>query len=181
MARAAAAEDVRADRRSMSDTRDDELGTALGRGRRRLPPGGRQPPADRRGVRAGQRRLHGAICRPPRQARGGSRDHRPVLVDPGRTGQSLRRQQAPGRGGRCGRSTRRRGAPVCIFRLQNVFGKWCRPNYNSVVATFCHNIARGLPITISDPTASSSWCYVDDVVRRLLAELHGPHAARATA
>ena len=45
------------------------------------------------------------------------------------------------------------GAPVYVFRLPGVFGKWCRPNYNSVVATFCHNIARGLPITVNDPAA----------------------------
>jgi len=43
------------------------------------------------------------------------------------------------------------GVPVHVFRLPNVFGKWCRPNYNSAVATFCHNIARGLDIQINDP------------------------------
>src|SRR5690606_5005102 len=43
------------------------------------------------------------------------------------------------------------GAPVAVYRLPNVFGKWCRPNYNSAVATFCHNLARGLPIQINDP------------------------------
>lgn len=58
----------------------------------------------------------------------------------------------------------RRGAPVAVFRLPNVFGKWCRPNYNSAVATFCHNISRGLPIAISDPQAPLSLVYVDDVV-----------------
>ena len=46
--------------------------------------------------------------------------------------------------------------PVHIFRLTNVFGKWCRPNYNSAVATFCHNIARGLPIQIHDPAAEQN-------------------------
>jgi len=51
-----------------------------------------------------------------------------------------------------------------VFRLPNVFGKWCRPNYNSAVATFCHNIARGLPITINDPAAPVSLVYIDDVV-----------------
>ncbi len=61
------------------------------------------------------------------------------------------------------------GAPVQIWRLPNVFGKWCRPNYNSVVATFCHNIARGLPISISDPAAPLRLVYVDDVVSALLA------------
>jgi UDP-2-acetamido-2,6-beta-L-arabino-hexul-4-ose reductase len=57
------------------------------------------------------------------------------------------------------------GASVFIFRLPGVFGKWCRPNYNSVVATFCHNIARGLPITISDPEREVELVYIDDVVR----------------
>ncbi len=53
--------------------------------------------------------------------------------------------------------------PVAIFRLPNVFGKWCRPNYNSAVATFCHNVPRGLPITINDPAAALSLVYIDDV------------------
>jgi len=60
------------------------------------------------------------------------------------------------------------GARVQILRLPNVFGKWCRPNYNSVVATFCHNIARGLPITISDPARELELVYIDDVVRTFL-------------
>jgi UDP-2-acetamido-2,6-beta-L-arabino-hexul-4-ose reductase len=58
----------------------------------------------------------------------------------------------------------RSGARVCIFRLSNVFGKWCRPNYNSVVATFCHNKANGLPIQISDSNRELDLVYVDDVV-----------------
>ncbi|MFZ2360460.1 MAG: NAD-dependent epimerase/dehydratase family protein [Anaerolineae bacterium] len=62
----------------------------------------------------------------------------------------------------------RSGAPVAIFRLSNVFGKWCRPNYNSVVATFCHNIARDLPITISDPSREVPLVHVDDVVQAFL-------------
>ena len=48
---------------------------------------------------------------------------------------------------------RTHGVPVHVFRLPNVFGKWCRPNYNSAVATFCHHIARDLPITVNDPAA----------------------------
>lgn len=62
----------------------------------------------------------------------------------------------------------RSGAPVAIFRLSNVFGKWCRPNYNSVVATFCHNIARDLSITISDPGREVPLVHVDDVVQAFL-------------
>lgn len=63
--------------------------------------------------------------------------------------------------------------PVYIFRLTNVFGKWCRPNYNSVVATFCHNIARDLPVTINDPTAPLRLAYIDDVIDHMLSLL-GP-------
>jgi UDP-2-acetamido-2,6-beta-L-arabino-hexul-4-ose reductase len=55
-------------------------------------------------------------------------------------------------------------AQVLIYRLPNVFGKWCKPNYNSVVATFCHNIANGLPITINDPDRILDIVYVDDVI-----------------
>ncbi len=63
----------------------------------------------------------------------------------------------------------RTGAPVAIFRLPNVFGKWCRPNYNSAVATFCHNIARDLDISVSDPSRDLELVYVDDVVKAFLA------------
>jgi len=66
------------------------------------------------------------------------------------------------------------GNPSVIFRLPGVFGKWCRPNYNSVVATFCHNIARDLPIQINDATGSLRLVYVDDVVTALLAALEAP-------
>jgi UDP-2-acetamido-2,6-beta-L-arabino-hexul-4-ose reductase len=55
-----------------------------------------------------------------------------------------------------------------IFRLPNLFGKWCRPNYNSVTATFCHNIARGLPITVADPSRQLDLAYVDDVVAAMV-------------
>ena len=58
-----------------------------------------------------------------------------------------------------------------VFRLPNVFGKWCRPNYNSAVATFCHNIARGLPITIHDPSAPVNLVYIDDVLDAFMAIL----------
>ena len=72
--------------------------------------------------------------------------------------------------------SRRSGAPVYIYRLPNVFGKWCRPNYNSVVATFCYNIARGLPIQINKPAAELTLVYIDDVVDELIAAMEGaPH------
>jgi UDP-2-acetamido-2,6-beta-L-arabino-hexul-4-ose reductase len=60
------------------------------------------------------------------------------------------------------------GLKLCIFRPPNVFGKWCRPNYNSAVATFCHNIARDLPIKVNDPVAPLTLVYVDDFVDVLL-------------
>ncbi|MDO8450267.1 MAG: capsular polysaccharide biosynthesis protein CapF [Rhodoferax sp.] len=67
--------------------------------------------------------------------------------------------------------------PVHIFRLPNVFGKWCKPNYNSAVATFCHNIARGLPIQVNDPAAPVKLVYVDDVVERFVQLMDGANAA----
>ena len=63
--------------------------------------------------------------------------------------------------------------PVHVFRLPNVFGKWCKPHYNSVVATFCHNIARGLPIEVHDPAALLTLVYVDDVIARFLHLMDG--------
>lgn len=68
------------------------------------------------------------------------------------------------------------GIPVHLFRLPNVFGKWCRPNYNSVVATFCHNIARDLPIQVNDPAAPVTLVYVDDVIERFVQLMEGASA-----
>lgn len=65
------------------------------------------------------------------------------------------------------------GAPVYIYRLPNIFGKWSKPNYNSVVATFCHNIARDLAIQIHDPNTELTLCYIDDVLEELLRALNG--------
>lgn len=65
------------------------------------------------------------------------------------------------------------GAPVFVYRFPNVFGKWCRPNYNSAVATFCNNIAHGLPITVNDPNVVMNLVYIDDVVDELLRALAG--------
>jgi UDP-2-acetamido-2,6-beta-L-arabino-hexul-4-ose reductase len=61
-----------------------------------------------------------------------------------------------------------------IYRMPGVFGKWCRPNYNSVVATFCYNIARDLPISISEPARSIELVHVDDVVSRFMQHIEGP-------
>lgn len=60
------------------------------------------------------------------------------------------------------------GARVLIYRFPNLFGKWCRPNYNSAVATFCNNIANGLPITVSDPDIELELLYIDDLVDEML-------------
>ena len=65
------------------------------------------------------------------------------------------------------------GARTCIYRFPNLFGKWCRPNYNSVVATFCHNIAHDLPITIHDEATVLTLAYIDDVVDELIRALSG--------
>ena len=62
---------------------------------------------------------------------------------------------------------------VLVYRLPNVFGKWCRPNYNSAVATFCHNIAHDLDITVNDPSHMMNLVYIDDVVNELLDALEG--------
>jgi UDP-2-acetamido-2,6-beta-L-arabino-hexul-4-ose reductase len=69
------------------------------------------------------------------------------------------------------------GAPVHVIRLPNVFGKWCKPNYNSAVATFCHNIARDLPIQVNDPAAPVTLVYVDDVIERFVQLMDGADAA----
>jgi UDP-2-acetamido-2,6-beta-L-arabino-hexul-4-ose reductase len=63
------------------------------------------------------------------------------------------------------------GASAVVYRLKNLFGKWCRPNYNSVTATFCHNIANNLPIQISDPRNLVDLTYIDDVVAAFMTEL----------
>lgn len=63
---------------------------------------------------------------------------------------------------------------VVIYRLPGVFGKWCKPNYNSVVATFCHNISRGLPVHVSDSDVLLTLVYIDDVISSFLSVLQNP-------
>lgn len=65
------------------------------------------------------------------------------------------------------------GAKVLVYRFPNLFGKWCRPNYNSVVATFCNNIANGLPIQVNDRSAKLEMLYIDDLVEEMIAALMG--------
>ncbi|MCQ2390326.1 MAG: NAD-dependent epimerase/dehydratase family protein [Kiritimatiellae bacterium] len=69
------------------------------------------------------------------------------------------------------------GAAVYVYRFANVFGKWCRPNYNSAVATWCHNIAHDLPIMVRDPAATVTLIYIDDVVNALVSHLGASHTA----
>ncbi|MDE6247083.1 MAG: capsular polysaccharide biosynthesis protein CapF [Muribaculaceae bacterium] len=68
---------------------------------------------------------------------------------------------------------RETGAKVLVYRFPNLFGKWCRPNYNSAVATFCHNIANDLPIQVSDPTVELELLYIDDLVEEMMCALQG--------
>ena len=65
------------------------------------------------------------------------------------------------------------GAKVLVYRFPNLYGKWCRPNYNSAVATFCHNIAHDLPIQVNDPTVEMELLYVDDLVEEMISALKG--------
>ena len=65
------------------------------------------------------------------------------------------------------------GAKVLVYRFPNLFGKWCRPNYNSVVATFCYNYAHDLPISVSDPAVELEMLYIDDLVAEMLDALEG--------
>ncbi len=65
------------------------------------------------------------------------------------------------------------GAKVLVYRFPNLFGKWCRPNYNSAVATFCNNIANGLPIQVNDPSVELELLYIDDLVNEMLLALQG--------
>lgn len=68
---------------------------------------------------------------------------------------------------------RETGAKVLVYRFPNLFGKWCRPNYNSAVATFCHNIAHDLPIQVNDPSTELELLYIDDLVEEMIAALSG--------
>ena len=65
------------------------------------------------------------------------------------------------------------GAKVLVYRFPNLFGKWCRPNYNSAVATFCHNYAHDLPITVNDASVQLELLYIDDLVDEMVAALEG--------
>ena len=68
---------------------------------------------------------------------------------------------------------RETGAKILVYRFPNLFGKWCRPNYNSAVATFCYNMAHDLPITVSDPSVRLELLYIDDLITEMLDALEG--------
>jgi UDP-2-acetamido-2,6-beta-L-arabino-hexul-4-ose reductase len=76
------------------------------------------------------------------------------------------------------RCSREKNIEGIIYRLPGVFGKWCKPNYNSVVATFCYNIAKGLPVSVNDPARELTLVYVDDVVAAFIGEINGEQAAK---
>lgn len=65
------------------------------------------------------------------------------------------------------------GVKVLVYRFPNLYGKWCRPNYNSAIATFCHNIANDLPITVNDPSVELEVLYIDDLVEEMISALRG--------
>jgi UDP-2-acetamido-2,6-beta-L-arabino-hexul-4-ose reductase len=69
--------------------------------------------------------------------------------------------------------SKRSGAKVYVYRFTNVFGKWCKPNYNSAIATFCYNIARNIPITVNDRYTELNLIYIDDLVNELINALEG--------
>ena len=69
--------------------------------------------------------------------------------------------------------SRETGAKVLVYRFPNLFGKWCRPNYNSAVATFCYNTAHDLPLQVNDPATRLELLYIDDLVEEMLAALEG--------
>lgn len=71
------------------------------------------------------------------------------------------------------------GAKVLVYRFPNVFGKWCRPNYNSAIATFCHNISHGIPISVSNRENILNLVYIDDLVAEMIAALKGEEHCEA--
>ena len=128
-------------------------------------------PTDPADFQKGQRRFYPAAAdaaERARQAPTGAAQ----LVHSGGAGKSLWSEQIKRRTGRGGLCAAETGSAVYLYRLPNVFGKWSRPNYNSAVATFCHNVARGLPITVNDPSVTLRLVYIDDVVEEFL-RAHG--------
>lgn len=140
-------------------------------------------PQDPREFREGNTALTGRLCDALRTEMSFSRRKIPVLFT---SSTQAERANPYGESKRGAEELLRRmaadtGTTIHLFRLTNVFGKWCRPNYNSVVATFCHNIARDLPVLVNDPAAPLRLVYIDDVIRGFLAALDGKPGARDAA
>ena len=133
-----------------------------GRRRRDLPSRGREPSADARGLRVRERRLHRGVVRPAGSLGRPRRSSLPPRPRRRSTTPTASASVTPKKA--CARFSDATGARVTVFRWTNLFGKWCRPNYNSVTATFCHNVAHDLPIAISDPSREIELAYIDDVV-----------------
>lgn len=72
------------------------------------------------------------------------------------------------------------GAKALVYRFPNVYGKWCRPNYNSVIATFCHNVSRDIPIRVNDPDVIMNLVYIDDLIEELINALEGHENLQST-
>ena len=148
-----------------------ELDQGTGRGGLHLSSGGSESSPEAEGVQNRQCRFYCVSLWPVAVSRSLAFG-RDVVFHPGHAGQSVWGQQAPS-GETMAQWAASTGGPAVVFRLKNVFGKWCRPNYNSVTATFCHNIAHDLPITISDPGKELELVYIDDVIAAFLEVLDG--------
>lgn len=69
--------------------------------------------------------------------------------------------------------SKKTGARTLVYRFPNIFGKWCRPNYNSAIVTFCHNVANGMPIKVNDPSVKMDIVYIDDLINEMIRALNG--------
>ena len=144
----------------------------------RIPSGRGQPPKDGGGIPPRQYRL----CWPHLLRTLQSADNTLPVMLPVRPRPTLVWRYAGSEYGKskaclakscCGPMPPRPARRRLIYRFPNVFGKWCRPNYNTAVATFCHNVANDLPITVNDPATELELVYIDDLVAELLAALSG--------
>jgi UDP-2-acetamido-2,6-beta-L-arabino-hexul-4-ose reductase len=129
-------------------------------------------PADPLEFVSGNTELTAGICRMLKR-----HDRRPMLVHA--SSRLAAEDSAYGRSKRAAEEaisnwSAETGGRAVVFRLKNIFGKWCRPNYNSVTATFCHNISNGLPISISNPALEIELVYIDDVIAALLGCMDRP-------
>lgn len=144
---------------------------------------GENRPADEAAFKQVNAELTSALCNAIKQEVGSTGRHVPLVLA---SSTQVERDNPYGRSKLAAEEgvqalAKETGNPCAIFRLPGVFGKWCKPNYNSVVATFCYNIARDIPIQINDPTASLRLVYVDDVVTALLVAMEAPMSGHVQA